>query len=344
MSATSQLTTFGDLYTDLLNRVRVSTSVSATVEQAKRYINIANHDIHLGFDYKFPWCERQLYIHTKAPYTTGTVSVNRGSSTITGSSTAWNTANSFNENNMVASGKILFAGEDVVYKIGTVSSDTSATLWRNYIGEADLSGSAYTYFEDEYSLYSGFLRLVDLQVFSPAMGIAHIPRNEFRRRFPVVKVSGRPRYACILDTLTSVTNATPVRKVLFYPYPDKVYMIPYTFVTGNLAVTSAGSVLTSMSSDTDVPIIPLRYRHAIVYHALSHWYRDKKDDGRADSANAEYEGIMGRITSDQDIATHTTAQVRPQMGSYLAAAKAPYSGGGGRRIYDLNDEFDSFRR
>ena len=48
MSATSQLTTFSDLYTDLQNRVRVTTGVTATENQAKRYINIALHDLHLG--------------------------------------------------------------------------------------------------------------------------------------------------------------------------------------------------------------------------------------------------------------------------------------------------------
>ena len=93
MSSTSQLTTFSDLYTDLLNRVRVTTSVSASVEQAKRYINIALHDIHLGFDYKLPWCERQSYLRTKAPYTTGTVQAVNGSGTLSGTGTAWNTNN-----------------------------------------------------------------------------------------------------------------------------------------------------------------------------------------------------------------------------------------------------------
>jgi hypothetical protein len=48
VSSTSQLTTFSDIYTDLQNRVRVTTSVTATETQAKRYINIALQDMHLG--------------------------------------------------------------------------------------------------------------------------------------------------------------------------------------------------------------------------------------------------------------------------------------------------------
>lgn len=344
MSSTSQLTTFSDLYTDLLNRVRVSTSVTGTVEQAKRYINIALHDIHLGFDYKLPWCERTHYLRTQAPYTTGTVSATVGNAGFTGSGTLWNTADSYSKVTVTPGGKFLVSGEDIVYRVSSVSTDTLVTLWQRYIGDDNISGAEYIYFEDTYALTTWFLRPVDAQIFSPAMNISLIPRNEFRRRYPVVKVSGRPRVACLIDVETSGTDLTPKRRIVFYPYPDRVYSIPYTYISNVLAVTSAGAELTSMSSDSDVPVMPLRYRHAIVYHALSHWYRDKKDDGRAESAKAEYNDIMMRITTDQDIATHTTAQVRPQMGSYLAAAKAPYSRRGGRRIYDLNDEFDSFKR
>lgn len=342
MSSTSQLTTFSDLYTDLLNRVRVSTAVTASVEQAKRYINIALQDIHLGFEYKLPWCERQHYLTTSAPYTTGTLSSTVGGLTLTGSGTAWNTVNSYSRRNVVAGGKFHMAGEAEVYKVSTVTNDTSVNLWQRYVGASNLSGSAYTYFEDEYDLTSYFLRPVDFQMFSPAMGISLISRADFRRRYPVVRIAGRPRVACIVDTLTTGTDLTPLRRVIFYPYPDQVYSIPYTCIINTIAVTSAGASLTSMSSDTDVPTMPLRYRHAIIYHALSHWYRDKRDDARSEQAKAEYTDIMSRIVGDLDIATHTTAQLTPR--SRHRHATRPYSYRGGSRIYDVNDEFDSFKR
>lgn len=343
MSSTSQVTTFSDLYTDLLNRVRTSSGVTATDTIAKRYINIALQDIHLGFDYKLPWCEDQFYLRTKAPYTTGTISASVGGTTFTGSSTAWNTNNSYGEKNVVPHGKIIVSGESTVYKVSSVENDTQVTLYQRYINSAALSGSEYTYFEDEYALATAFLRPLDFTMFSPQMGIQLIPRHEFRRLYPVINVSGKPRVACIVDTVTTGANLTPARKVMFYPYPDQVYSIPYTYITSNIAVTSAGAGLTSMSSDTDTPTMPLRYRHAIVFHALSHWYRDRKDDARAEAAKAEYTDIMQRIVGDHDIATHTMAQLQPR-GGYHRTAQAPYSYRGGRRIYDLHDEFDSFRR
>jgi hypothetical protein len=344
MSSTSQLTTFSDIYTDLLQRVRVTTSVSASVEQAKRYVNIALHDIHLGFDYKLPWCERQSILRTKAPYSTGTVSISIGSTSLTGSSTLWNTSNGYAETNVEANGKFIFEGAQDIYPVSAASTDTACTLASRYVGSAALSGATYTYFEDEYDLASTFLRPVDFRMFSPLMGIELISRADFRRRYPAVRISGKPRVACIIDSPSTVAILTPVRRVVLYPYPDQVYQIPYTYITSTIAVTSAGAALTSMSSDSDEPTMPLRYRHAIIFHALYHWYRDKKDDARSEQAKAEYTDIMMRIVNDQDIATHMTAKMSPAGGGYQRATYRPYSLGAGSRVYDLNDEWDSFRR
>lgn len=343
MSST-QLTTFQDLYLELGQRLRLTTSLTSTLEQLKRAINVSLHDIHLATDYKLPWTERQSTIRTKAPYSTGTVSISVGSVSLTGSSTLWNTSNGYAETNVETNGKFMFEGSRDLYRVSTSSTDTACTLSERYVGSTALSGATYTYFEDEYDLSSSFLRPIDFRFFSPVMNIQLIPRNEFRRRFPVVNVSGKPKYACIIDAPSTTLILTPTRRVVFYPYPDAVYNIPYSFITGNIGITSAGAGLTSLASDDDQPIMPLRYRHAIIYNALYHWYRDKKDDARSQEARAEYTDIMQRIINDQEIAAHTQTRLVPAVGSYHAAAKRPYSYQGGRRVYDLNDEFDNFRR
>lgn len=343
MSSTSQVTTFVDLYTDLMQRVRVTTTTPATIEQAKRYINIALQDIHLGFDYKLPWCERQSYLRTKAPYITGTLTATKGSIDFTGSSTLWNTNNSFAEKNIRTQGKIIVAGYPDIYKVNAVTSDTALSVYTAFINTT-VTGSSYTYFEDEYNLASSFLRPIDYRMFSPHMNIVFISRPDFRRRYPIINVSGRPRVACLIDTDTSGTSSIPTRRVVFYPYPDQVYNIPYTYISSTLATTSAGSPLISMASDTDEPLMPIRYRHAIVYHALQNWYRDRKDDARSESAKAAYEDIMMRIVGDHDIATHVTTRLLPSGGGYHRYASAPYGNRSGRKTYDLNNEWDSFRR
>jgi len=342
MSATSQVTTFADLYTDLQNRVRVTTGISATETQAKRYINTALQDIHLSFDYKFPWCERRGVIRTHAPYSDGTIAISVGGTTLTGTSTLWDTNNSYTEKNARVGGKVLLAGGDDVYRVSTVTNDTTLTLNTAFVGSAALSGDTYKYFEDEYALASDFLRPIDFQIFADSWNLPLIGRNEFRRRFPRPTISGRPRVAAIYD-LSFVGNATPVRKVVFYPYPDSTYLIPYAYVSSSLAVSSTGTESTTLSGDTDQPVMPLRYRHIIVLHALASWYRDKRDDARAESVKAEYIDTVQRMVNDQEIGTHVTAKIQPIMGYYTRHAYRPYSKRGGRRM-DLNHEFDSFRR
>jgi hypothetical protein len=59
MTNTAQPQTFLDLYTSLLNSVREQTSQVATIIQAKRYINTALMDIHIGFGERFPWAEHR---------------------------------------------------------------------------------------------------------------------------------------------------------------------------------------------------------------------------------------------------------------------------------------------
>lgn len=337
MSSTTQVTTFSDLYTDLLNRIRADTSQTATVTQAKRYINIALHDMHMGFDYRFPWAERSARLLVRAQYSTGTVSIDRGSTTLTGSSTVWTTTDDFGVANARANGKIRIAGSLTPYVVQTVGGAGSITLSSKFTEDDVAAGATYVYYEDEYDLASDFLRPVDMQRFSDQVPIDLLSRTEFRRRYPTNSTPSRPSVATIIDSAPS-GNTTPVRRVRFHPPPSTSLTIPYTYITANLAVSSAGVAAANLSSDSDEPIVPLRYRHAIVFHALYHWYRDKSDDTRTDQAKGEYTDIMLRISSDVEVGA-TRPQIRPRVSGYMRRAKSPWSGSRGGR-YDINGRFD----
>lgn len=323
MSTTSQLTDFSDLYTDLQNRVRAQTGVTATENQAKRYLNIALHDMHIGFEYRFPWAERSARLLTQAEYTTGTVTATKGSTTITGTSTLWDTNNDFTVKNMRANGKTRIAGSLTPYVISSVTNDTTAVLTSKFT-ETTVTDETYVYYEDEYDLASDFLRPVDMQQFSDQMSIELIGRTEFRRRYPVNATTGRPTVATLIDSGPS-GNTTPVRRVKFYKPPSTAMNIPYTYITSNLAVSSAGVAAANMSAATDEPIVPLRYRHALVFHALTHWYRDKKDDVRMEAAKGEYTDLMLRIVSDVEVGG-VRPQIRPRVSEYRRSANRPWGG------------------
>lgn len=338
MSSTTQPTDFSDLYTDLQNRVREQTSVSATQTIAKRAINIALQDMHIGYGEQLPWCERQAKLRTQADYTTGTVTITQGSTTLTGSSTAWNTNNAFSVANMRVGGKVVINGGDEVYEISAVGSDTSATISTAFIKD-DVSAVNYVYFEDEYALASDFLRPMDWQNFDTNGDIEIIGRRDFRYRYPRNKLPGKPQVATLLDKPFD-SSTTPVRKVRFWKPPDDYYLVPYAYVTSNLAVTSGGTEQSALSSDGDEPIVPLRYRHIIVERALYFIYRDRKDDQRANGVNASYVDMMLRMTGDTEVGAKRP-QFRPRVGPYKSRAMSPYGRRGGRFV--VGNAFDQMR-
>jgi hypothetical protein len=331
---------FADLYNDLVNRIREQTGVTSTNQQAQRYINIALLDMHVGTEYKLPWAESSAVLRTKSKYTTGTIAVTKGSTTVTGSSSLWNTANDFSENNVIAGGKITLNATDEVYEVDAIASDTSLTLTTKYIGDTVASDGSYVYFEDDYALDASFLRFVDTRSFNPERNIPIVSRTDFRRMYPSNDLTGYPEVATIVNKDFS-GSATPVRKVRLHRAPDKEYLIPYDFITNKLAVSAAGVRQESLSADTDEPIVPYRYRHAITAFALYIWYRDKKDDmARAKSAQSDYVDIMIRMTSDQEVGS-PRPKIRPIRSPYVSRANRPYSGSGSRNI--SSDGFDQLR-
>ena len=339
MAATTQLTTFTDLYTDLQQRVRVQTGVTATENQAKRYINIALQDMHVGFGEQFPWAERRADLVTNQKYTTGTIAATVGSTTITGTSTAWNTANDFGLNNMRVGGKIVINGGFDVHEITAVGSDTSATLKTQFV-QATMTGKDYVYFEDEFALDAGFLRPIDLTYFDRNEDIPLMSRTEFRRAYPRNKTPGKIKVATIID-LAFASDTTPVRKLRVHQPPENASIIPYSFVTSNLAVTSSGVEGENLSGDTDEPIIPLQYRHVLVFHALYHWYRDKKNDKRRAEAKSEYIDLMTRITGNPEIAS-VRPRIEMRVSRYVRRARSPYRRGRSG-YHELGTAFDELR-
>lgn len=336
MSSTTQPKDFSDLYTDLMNRVRASTAQTTNVVIAKRYINAALLDMHIGSFERFPWAEREAVLVTHPKYTTGTIVFNIGTATITGTSTVWTTANSLQQDNARVGGKILVSGETEPYEIITVASASVLSTKDIRIG-ASVSGSEFTYFEDEYDLASDFLRPLDAQRFSPSpTPINLIGRNEFRKRHPRNIILNKPVLGSIIDAAPRLTNA-PRRRLRLFPAPDIAYRIPYAYVTNLLATDTSGTGLTQLSSDDDEPIVPLRYRLAIVLHATWNWYRDREDDvARAREARNDYTELLSRIRSDTEVGQNRP-RLMPRHTGTRRRARRPWRGTSGTGRFDMGD-------
>lgn len=330
MSTTSTPTTFADLKTELLNSVRESTTTTATTDIAGRYINRALYDLHI--DSEFPWAVRRDVLLTHPTYTTGTVTISQGATALVGSSTLWNTANAWSQNNARVGGKMNLGGNDV-YTVDVVTSNTAITLAERLVA-SDISAGSYTYFEDEYALASDFWQPVDKRQFSDDVAIDLIGPREFSRRYPQNFMLGNPRVATIIE-LGPSGSVSPRPRVLFHPVASSAMLIPYRYLTSNLAVSSGGVAQANLSADTDEPIVPLRYRHVIILHALYFWYRDRKDDARSQEARAEYTDLVRRIRQDT-----SPADDRPRLMPNLSRYRMVARGRGNRTRYDVSSRFD----
>jgi len=339
VSSTSSPVDFSDLYTDLLNRVRGQTTNSETVVIAKRYINTALRDMHMGHNESFPWAERRAVLTTHPQHTASTLQADKGSTGIVGpdASTAWNVVNAFNQQNVRDGGKIVINGGPEVYEIvGDTLLSNTAVMSSPWVKDSAV-GLTYVYFEDEYELASDFLRPVDVYNFSHEMNLELLDRNEFRRRYIGRDTPGRPHVSTIIDGSFDGSSA-PVRKLKLHPPPDEAYQIPYHYVTKNLAVSALGVEAETLSANTDEPIVPLPYRHVIVLHAYANFLRDRKDDERAQAATGEYEKALARMVADTEIGSRRMS-IRPRVAMYSARAKRVWNHGGGRR-FDTNGAFD----
>ena len=327
----TQVTSLADLRRELQSLVREASSSTSggNDDIADRYLNEALHDLHINPLRKAPWLVRRSTILTHAPYSTGTVSITAAArTTVTGSSTLWNTAvTGMGFNNARVGGKMTFSGITEVYEVSVVTSDTAITILNRYTGAA-LSAASYNYFEDEYALAADFGGPVDYRNFSNDINIALMPPMEFRRRYPRNSTTGRPAKATIIQKGFSSTT-TPQYTVVFNPPPDDEYTIPYHYITTYLAVSSAGVEQTQMTATTDEPIVPLKYRHVIVLRAAWKWLTFRKGGEGSTTIKAEYVDAMQRMSNDLGI-----VQDKPIL-VFGRGQKMPTRG-----RFDVNEYFD----
>lgn len=347
MSDTTQFTTFSDLYNGLLKAIRSDRSNSETIEQAKRYINTALADIHLGFAEKVPWALRDYSFSTTTTFT-DTVTVVGATTTEAPNNVDYKqyTLSNTDSNGYTAGHKIA---------VTTTSTDTSTGL-EGYIRDTVAAASPINVniyqiglavddvvrvYQDEIEMPNDFMRLAGNLIKIGSRDIPVIGRVEFRHRFAGDYSVNRPQFASVIDT-TDVISGLDNRKLRLFPIPNAVERAHVTYVTKLLVTAADGTWQEEFSADTDEPIVPRRYRHAIFYHALSNWYRDRKDDVRSQEAKAEYVEIMNRITNDTE-AGQSTMSLRPNRRPYRRKSNRPYSSGrSGSRRYDFG-RFDELR-
>jgi hypothetical protein len=347
--------TFQDLYVDLMGRLRMDSTNAATVIKAKRAINTALLDMHVGQGEKFPWAERQAVLVTQSAWTpNGTAQVVQGAAglVLNDGTDSFNGDRDGNGIHLNAhpTTKFIFSGDTTkVYEWERTIIPQGGNMSAVYLGDTD-AAITFRAYQPEYALADDFLKPVDARNFGDHLNIPLIDRVRFRRFYPNNTTPGTPRVATIFDRY--IARATPsvatqylTKRILFHPPPSTVIQIPYSYVTSYLAVNNtsttaggshgAGWAGVAMTEDDDEPIVPLQIRHAIVYHALADWYRDRRDDARSAEARGLYTEIVNRAIADVEV-TSPRPRFRPSR-AYASRARRPYSG---RGRFDTGGRFD----
>jgi hypothetical protein len=202
-----------------------------------------------------------MYAHEIVPtvtdITTGTVSVNMASTTVTFSSAP---------SVSVTDWFILFSGDSNWYKISSHTAGTStATMTTAYGGTSNLSGSSYKLRKLFYSTSTPMSSILDIKKMAPGRFLESANARDTDVFLPLYWDGG-----AVYKYISSIPDSSGSVRFSFLYSPGTVE---------NMQVRGIKS-LSDMSSDSDVSIIPSRWHSAIIDLAAFYGF-STLDDTRA---------------------------------------------------------------
>ena len=152
----------------------------APLLEITKALDTSNKEVQTSWEW--PWLYKEYNVPILAPYTTGTVSVNNGSATVTGTGTAWNVS---------WTGMRLRAGYGMAdWRVASFGSGSSLTLDQNVNVAANLSNVNYVLYQDSYRMPADFdpghdIFLGNMQL---RYRLKHIPRMHAEGQMLTLKV------------------------------------------------------------------------------------------------------------------------------------------------------------
>ena len=121
----------------------------------------------------WPWNYAETNVLVPAAYSTGTVSVNNGSATVTGNLTVWDTT--------WYGRRIRFGNSNLDYIVSSITNPTTLVLTQPVNLSASLVNSTYTMYQDVYPYPADYIIGSDVALLQPTIRarIPKIPRYKF---------------------------------------------------------------------------------------------------------------------------------------------------------------------
>ena len=233
--------TFSDLQNEVYAHCGLDSTDTTNQANVTRWLNYVQNDICARWPW--PFMESREAIVTVPDYITGTVSINSGSTTVTGSGTTFTST--------MAAGQywIQFSGSNDWYKIVTYSSATSIAVEENYQGLTNLSGSKFIIRKRYYSLSSSCDRVVDILNQATPLKLIQVDSRTADDLYPNPQ-STNTSYGYIMWGTDSSGNI----QVIPYPYPSDARV----FELKTIQRPTDGSVS-----------VPNKYAHIVAWAAIS---------------------------------------------------------------------------
>lgn len=257
-------------FTDLQNEVYAQTGLDSndTTNQTnvKRWINFVQQD----FCTRWPW--PFLYgresVATIADYTTGTVTVSSGSTSVTGSGTTFTTTHGD------GTYFIQFQGANDWYRVSARSSNTAITLEKAYQPTSNLTAGTFILRKFFYSMASTTEEVIDCRNWNTPIKLVQVDLRFIDDLRPNPQ-STNSSYGYLMFGMDSSNN------LIFTPYPFPSDARLFEFRVKKRP--------TDMSAGTDAPSIPNSYAHVLTFGANAVGFAFLRKMDLANIWNAKYE-------------------------------------------------------
>lgn len=258
---------FTALKSNVANEVGLNATDDASILGA--WVNAAYKQINGAFNW--PWLFKVGTIQTVADITTGTVSINSGSTALTFSSgPAVSVANQY----MI---QFTATSNDWYLITSHSAASTSATLSVPFGGSGNISGAAYICRKIYYSLPSDMDRLIDIRQARTTSKLGAVDIRTLDRYLPNPTATGDPLYYAMTGLDTS-----KYWQVTLYPTPTTIENLQLRYL----------QIPADLSSGTDTPLIPEKFHPLIIFGALYMFGHAYTDDSRISSAKTRYDDGM----------------------------------------------------
>lgn len=233
-------------------------TISSDQTRLQRWLNIAYKEICSSDNW--PFLTRVEIIQTTPDYTTGTASVSSGSSSVTLS-----VAPSVS----MAERYIKFSSSDNWYRISAhTAATTTLTITPSYGPSSNFTSGTFTIRRLYYALSSDTEQIINAQLSAPSNRLESLSAYANEPALGMLDILGAPEGYFVGSATESGKPA-----VSFYPTPDTVY---------NVYMRSK-KIVTELSANTDLPLIPVHY-HSTIVNLASYYGFHKLDDNRANDA------------------------------------------------------------